>query len=154
MSKFSRLRKLQIDTTKPIRHVLARLDGKPVLHLLPATSVNPHFLNLALKEAHQKAADQAKRKVAGGADAEDKLITADDVARQREEARRDYPGTCIVGWEKVADDDGKEVPFTVEDCRDFVAQLPDDIFDGIRAMCLDNENFRPEVPVDAIAKNS
>lgn len=55
-----------------------------------------------------------------------------------------YPKHVITGWRHVADDDGADVPFTEQDCREFLQALPRWVFDEIRIFAVTAVNFIPD----------
>lgn len=50
----------------------------------------------------------------------------------REDDREVFPRTVMLNWEKVLDQDGKEVLFSREHAKMLLRQLPDWIFDRVR----------------------
>jgi len=52
----------------------------------------------------------------------------------------------VKGWSNVMDKDGKQVEFNAEECSDFLLAIPADLFDDLRAFCLDISNFRDVEP--------
>jgi len=53
-----------------------------------------------------------------------------------------YPKHVIVGWENIPDTDWKAIPYTPEDCADFVQNgLQTWIFNEVRMFAIQAENF-------------
>lgn len=159
MGKFSKLRKLNVDGGRPVRFVIHELEGNPVLRVLPATQANPAYMAYQVEEAAKRAnrlikAEKDKRTK----DPTEVEVKPEDVLKGMENNRREvrevWAGVVVVGWERVLGDDGKPVEFTIEDCRDFLESLPDDIVDRLYPWCGDAGNFRPDVDPTALAKNS
>lgn len=140
MSKFGYLKKLQV-AEKPVDLRLVDLPGEPVLHVLSATEANRKFWRELLA--------RRPNDVGRG-----KRFTAEAIARDRDEDRDLYPGRVVVGWTGIVGEDGKPVPFSVADCTEFLAALPDDLFDEIRAFCTKASHFRESTfDVEEAAKN-
>lgn len=147
MSKFGTLKKTLAISSDAVRFVLAEIewDPRPVLHVKSASYGNPDWTSYVVELAAANAAER-KRKArlarAGGKDPEEDRLTAESIAKDRQQDRDAFPGRVVVGWEGVIDDTGKPVPFTTEDCREFLNALPDDVFDRLRAFVQDANNFR------------
>lgn len=134
MSRFSRFKKSEVDPDRVVKYVLVQLDGEPVLHLKPGTQANKKYFKALLNSA----ATQSRKSQA---------TTMKTVEVNREEDRELYPGCVVVGWEKVLDDQGQAVEFSIEDCRDFLKALPDWVFDDVRNFAGNPANF-VDIPED------
>lgn len=120
-----------------------QIAGEPELILKPATEANKPYFNAVLKRTRR-----GMRALKAGA------ISQKMVADNREEDRELYPQHVIVGWRRVTDAQGENVPFSPESCRDFLEALPDWIFDEIRNFAGDSSNFTGEMAdVESISKN-
>ena len=52
-----------------------------------------------------------------------------------------FPKHVITGWRNVIETSGKPCEFSLEACAEFLAQLPSEIFDEIRAFFANRDNF-------------
>lgn len=142
MSKFGHLKKLHVATDKTVDLRLSDLPGEPVLQVLPALEQNKRYFRELLKRRPANVTTKKK-------------LTAESFARDRDEDREMYPDLVIRGWKGIVGADGKEVPFSKEDCADFLANLADDLFDEIRKFVNNPSNFREATfDVEEVAKNS
>jgi hypothetical protein len=142
MPDFSHLNKLAITALSTMRYPLIELEGSPVLILRPANESNAAYFNALLKANAHAGVRRKKQKIDG------KLT-----AEIREQDRELYPKHVIAGWEAVVDSDGKDVPFSMEAAVEFLAALPNWIFDGVRTSALDPENFIGNMNVEEQAGN-
>jgi hypothetical protein len=149
MSKYDYLKKKEPKGTVP--YVLERLDkthGEPTLIVAPAFGANKDYFNALLK-----------RRRTGPARLTPKKLTEKLEAHTIEDTRNDdkvlYPRHVIKGWENITDNDGKKVPFSVEEVTEFLKVLPDWIFDEVRVFCVQPENFvEEELPdTEEVSKN-
>jgi len=118
---------------------------KPVLLLKPGGSENRPYFNAMLREMGQNEMRALKRGI----------MTAEQLDKTREVARRLIPEHCVAGWEGVKDYGGALVPFTVEACKDLFRAMPDYMVDGVRGFIDEPGNFLagPAVDVAAVAGN-
>lgn len=65
--------------------------------------------------------------------------------------REVYAETIVLGWENVTDEEGKELPFTVQNCIKLFEDLPD-LFQDIQDQSQRAALFREEV-LEADSKN-
>lgn len=130
MSRFSHLSTLDVPSTLTARCVLYQIKGEPYLLVKPATESNKPFFNEQLKRARRVA-----RAVGSGA------ITAKIVGDNRDDDRRLFPKYIIEGWGGVNDTQGNPVPYSQEACSEFLAALPDWLFDQVREFAGNNANF-------------
>ena len=64
------------------------------------------------------------------------------VLDENEAADRElFPKFIITGWEGVKDQDGNEVPYSHENCREFIAQLPAWLMQDLSNFCGTASNF-------------
>lgn len=142
MSKFEYLTK-QYDPrgrtasfTLPIRGAIDPETGKemtPRLFLQYAGEANRPFHNALMK--FNAKTGLSKKAVQGRSDVGDLALERDlDL----------YPKFVITGWEGIPDDQLRPVPFSSQDCADFVAALPKWLFDEVRMYAMNAVNFLPE----------
>jgi hypothetical protein len=141
---FNHLAKYDV-AREPVPYTLYQLDGEPKLFLQPGTEVNKPYHNALLK----RNAKLAQRFRAGT------KVTREMLKENREHDKILYAKHVITGWEGIVDDDGNEVAFTPEVCRQFLAQLPDWIFDDARVFATNPANFlKDDEPDDADAEDT
>lgn len=138
MPDFSHLSKYDIGG-EPVPYPLFQLDGEPVLFLRPAGEKNKPYHNALLKRNAKLAARfRARTK-----------ITREMLKENREHDRALYGKFVISGWEGIQTKDGEEAAFSPEVCKQFLAALPDWIFDDLRLFAVDPSNFlRDDEPDD------
>lgn len=146
-------------TGKLVLHQIALGGSTPFLTVKPATDATKGYYNAVLRRA-----GKSVRQVQAGA------INASLMNENRDDDRRLYPLHIIVGWGYIKDDgeevvgfmpdaDGAKTPFTKENCHDFVAALPNWLFDDVRQYCGNSVNFVSDehvetaVEVEVAAKN-
>ena len=170
MTSFSKLKNFEATTEKTVWYgtgiSLGSRDGVPIeLELLVchAGQGNKDYLNVVARRSAAKA--QAKggrggRLKRAGSSAAQELTIEQQVARDieavnesRNDDREDYPGTVIRGWRGAYDDEGRETEFTVANCRDLLANLPDEHFDPLRVFVNQMGNFMPVADPEHLAKN-
>lgn len=127
---FSHLKKLDVKAEALTPYTVYVIEGAPVLMLAPATEANTAFFNSVLRRTKE-----AARRIRSG------VVNKETLAANREEDRENYPLYIIKGWSGVTDEDGNNVPFSVDACKEFVAALPDWIFDDIRTFAGNPANF-------------
>jgi hypothetical protein len=69
-------------------------------------------------------------------------LSADQMDQTRAKSRKMYAQFVICGWENVFDASGQEVPFSGEAATQFIAALPDWIFDEMRHFFEEPANFK------------
>jgi len=136
---FSYLKNLEVKN-KTAEYSLFQINGEPTLILKPATEVNKGYFNSVLRRSKRNL-----RAMKSGS------ISQKMIKETREEDKELYPKYIISGWKDVKDSAGKDVPFSPENCVDFLEALPDWIFDDIRNFAGSSENFSGEV-IDVKAK--
>lgn len=141
---FNKLKKLDVKATKTTTYEFVELEGRPKLTVKSATEANKLFYNQVLKRMKRN----SRTMQAGQANAE--LLAAN-----RDEDRELFPKYVITGWSNVVNDEGTEVPFNEQNCKEFLDALPDWLFDGLREFCSSPANFIEEgVPdVEDLSKN-
>lgn len=111
------------------------LDGKPTVQCRFAGEYNkPYFSKfIAGSEVAKSARKGGKIKV-----------SARVFEQTRDLDKKLYPESVVFGFvegEEPIDTGGGRVPYTTENCRDFLAALPDYMFDELRTYCSDLDNF-------------
>ncbi len=133
MSKFGNLAQYDVKADKAVRYDVEeiRMAGKtPWLMVKPATEANKPFARAQLKSSNKK----LKLSSARG-------ITVESLEATRKDDRALYPKYIITDWGNVFDDEGLEVPFNAENCKEFIDAIPDWIFDQMRQFCAVPANF-------------
>lgn len=141
---FSHLQKLEIKG-KTAEFELDDIPWQPVpvLILKPATQHNKGYFNASLKSSGHKLAKIKRGNI------DEKMLM-----ENRKIDRKLFPEYVVVGWRNVVDSNYDEVPFTKENCTEFLDNLPDWLFDKIREFAVFNENFMPEqIDVEEVSKN-
>jgi hypothetical protein len=130
--KFKNLKNTSnVTASSTYKYIFYELDGEPWIEVRPAAECNKKYFNAVLRK--QKA---TRRKLQAG-----KIDTA-MLKQNREEDRELFPKfVCTGRWGGWTDNEGKEIPFTVENARDLFDQLPDYMFDEFRADCNILSNF-------------
>ena len=131
---FEHLKELEVKD-KTAEFPLTALRGCPKLIVRPATESNPSYFNEVLRRYSKMIRKVSQKK--------EITVTTDDLARNRNEDRNLFPKYVITDWKDVVDSKGNNVPFSEENCREFLKALPDWIFDSIGIFCRDNSNFVP-----------
>lgn len=144
MADFSYLKTLDVveRTAEFTLHQIAINGVSPTLVLASATEANKPYFNALLKRAGKSA-----RQVRAGA------VSASLIEENREEDKALYPKHVIKGWTGVTDANGADVTFSSDDCIDFIAQLPNWLFDDIRNFAGNPANFTDLIDVEVNAKN-
>lgn len=73
-----------------------------------------------------------------------KLATRLSDEKSLEIMREVYAEAIVLGWDKVVDRDGNEMPYSRENCIKLLTDLPD-LFDDIRAAAEERATFQHEV---------
>lgn len=146
MANFANLQFKSKDTGRFTFYGIELLDHKgslvtPIFVVRNAGESNKPYFNEMLRRAEHLARRKAK-------------VTVELIKDNRDRDRDLYPKHVIVGWENVVDADGKPVPFSQDDCRAFLASVPDDMFDELREFCREAVNFRETTDGAAAAGNS
>ena len=140
---FEHLEKVKLSKNVTAEYHMSQIeiDGKiPVLTVKPATDLNSQLTSALLK----KQKTSRKRKI------DVRLLE-----ESRQEDRELYSKYVIVDWKNVIKIDGKEAPFTQQNCLKFLEAISDWIFDELRAFCGKGENFGNNIiDTEEIAGNS
>lgn len=139
MSNFSKLKKLELTSVSTATYTFPNIDGSPQVIVRPATEINKQYFNALLKRARKNARATP---------------TVGIIAENRTEDRELYAQHIITGWtrmEQITDD----TTFNLQNCKDFLAALPDYEFDSLREFCSNPVNFLEGESIDAelTAKN-
>lgn len=111
-----------------VPYVLWFMEGNPTLHVLPAGEVNrPYF------QALLKLVSQSPTKLTA--------LTTARISEERNQDRQLFAKHVIQGWEGVRDTEGNLVPFSYDNCLEFLRALPDNYFDEIRNYAKDLTRF-------------
>lgn len=150
MTDFSHLKSLDVSGEKTVSYNMYQVDlgaGHPVLQVRPASQSNKSYFNAVLKRA---AANKGRGR-------RNLNSLANAVTESRAEDRLMYPQHIVVDWTGVTDASGNEVPYSVDAATDFLAALPDWIFDELTAFCREPSNFssadEAAMDIEATSKN-
>ena len=133
MADFSHLKELDVEASSTAEYTFHQVtvNGKtPVLIVSPATEANKPYFNALLKRSAK-----TSRQVRSG------NINTGLIEENRDEDRELYPKHVVKSWRDVIDAKGKDTPFTVSDCTDFLAALPNWVLDDLFAFCREPSNF-------------
>ncbi len=143
MADFGQLKALEVTADKTAEYTLYQVEGEPTLIMAPATESNIQLFNAALKRAGRA----ANRVLAASK-------TLASIKEGRAQDRELYAWYVVKGWRKVVDVNDDDVPFTRENCHDFLRALPDYIFDDVREYARTPANFVDELPdTEDVAEN-
>ena len=138
MSDFSHLAKLDVGVAEATDYTFYQIEGEPTLTVAPATESNRPYFNATLRRSRKNV-----RAITANS------ISAGMIASNREEDKAMFVAFIIKGWRDVEDSDGKEVPFTQDNVRDFLNALPNWIFDDLRTFVTNPANFLDDGIVEA-----
>lgn len=114
--------------------------GKRVWYALPIAGAPELELKHAGMENKPYAQAVAKANQRSGA-ARRSMSPAELAAANLNIDRAVFPEHVITGWRGIVDADGEEVPFSVDNCRDLLAALPDWIVQGVSIFAGAPRNF-------------
>lgn len=147
MSKFTSIKAQRVSadvTTEYTFHRITVNGVSPTLIVRPAAEVNKSYYNALLRRI---ARSQARSKAGA-------QIDAGTIAENRAEDRELYPQFIVTGWKDTIGDDGKEVPFSQADAKDFLSAIDDFEFDELRAFCSTLTNFSDGVDIKVVAEET
>lgn len=129
MVTFKQLAGLQVrpDVTRELP--LTDLEGVPVLLVSPAAQENPAYYSAIVKRSRaiaKKTPNMSVEQVLAAGVESDKAI---------------YPGTVIRGWRGFVDEEGQDIPFSIDSCRELLQILPAWVFNKVRAFVQNPQNF-------------
>ena len=143
MANFTHLKALQVTADNVVDFELPELGPDAVLKLRSSNEGNSGYMNGLLRLTGQsKGARRKKVKV-----------DAKSMEDMREYDKELYPEHVIVGWGGVQDADGKPVKFSAEEAAMLLEQLPDYLFDELRAFANDPVNFVAVIDSEEKGKN-
>lgn len=147
MSKFSWLEDLAVPGDRIKRFTFTSFPNKPWLDLKPAMSMNKGYRNakMILNDQYIKAWE-AKMKADGRKVEEIEISKGDVVDQERAIERALWPEHVIVGWGNMTDSEGNEVPFSIENAKEFIDALPEEHFDLMRMFASNYEAFKSKGP--------
>lgn len=142
--KFGRLKELDLND-KTAWYDIPELSPKARICLRPQT--DKRYQSAQLQLAANRARSATKKRGA---------VTVQDLQSDRDEDRDLFPRYLFVHWTDVLDDEGEPVEFSVDHAVELCEQMPDWLFDRIRAFTNQPANFLDEPVPDAgeLAKNS
>ena len=143
MANFTHLKAQAVTADNVVDYEMPELGLKAVLQLRSANEGNIGYMNDLLRLTGQTKGAR-RRKV---------VIDAKAMGEMREHDQELFPKHVIVGWKHVPDNEGKDVQFTVAEAVDLVAQLPDYLFDEMRAFANDPVNFVAVIDSEEKGKN-
>ena len=136
------LKKFDVTDESLARFEMPDLGDGACLIVRPATEANKPFFNQSLKRSRRLA-----KAIRRG------HIDARMAAENREEDRELYPKYVIADWENITDENGDMVPFSQENCEDFVQEMPPWMFDELRGFASEISNFFEVMDVRTKIKN-
>ncbi len=146
MADFSHLKALEVTAGRTAEYKIHQItvnERTPALTVGPATEANKPYFNVLLRRAGRSA-----RTIRAG------TISASLVSENREEDLELYSKFVIKGWTDMVDcSTGKDVKFSADECRQFLQELPDWLFDDLRNFCGNPANFTEQMNVEIVAGN-
>ena len=145
MPSFSYMRESAVSEETTVDYQLVHLRGRPVLVVAPGTAENRDLLNEELAEPARPDVKKTPHEIAESLRG----------ARVNRAAR--FSRHVVKGWRGVVDDTGAEVPFSIDNCREFLTSLATEaswIFDDLAAFVRDPSHFVGAFNSDGAAKNS
>lgn len=136
---FSHLKTLEPIGSLVVEFPFFQIEGRPVLKVRHAGRTNAPYAN-ALDKLNAKSG--AMRRLSQG------KLDRRTIDAAREDSRDLFSRFVIVGWENVVDTSGTPAPFTPENCRAWLAALPDYLFEELLRFCADQQNFLPDAPTE------
>lgn len=130
MTDFSHLKQYDVTSDNTVDYPITEIEGSPTLVLRPANESNRAYMNGILRSTGKRGARKSKIKV------DSRMLE-----ELRDYDRELYPEHVIVDWKNVLDVGGEIVKFTPQSAKDFIAVLPNWIFDSIRMFAANPENF-------------
>lgn len=127
MANFSHLKKYDIVEGKVVDY---NVVADHVLKVRIAGESNKPYLSELLRRNAKYA-----RQINAG------KVSAAMLAETRNDDRELFAKYVVAGWENVTDADGNPVTFTIDECWAFLRELPDHMFDDLRAFASNAMNF-------------
>jgi hypothetical protein len=147
MTQFQNLKGAVVSPTAVARFTFHDIEGEPWVEVRSAGEINKPYFNAVLKRTAKN------RRMQRG------QIDTDTLERNRNEDRELYPQHILTGkWGGWKDENGTDIPFSLEGARELMQQLPSYQFDGLRSYCNEPTNFREDVlngaDAEAVSGNS
>ena len=147
---FNHVTKLSVRPEATSTFTFYQIHGRPTLTVRPTGEANPQYMNAMFKRSK----GVARRLRAGD-------MSVDLLEETRDIDLMLYPKFVVTSWDEktVLTDKGEPAPHTADNVGLFLAALPDDMFDDLRAHCGELSNFREDGDgltdddTEAIAKN-
>ncbi len=143
MANFTHLQALKVTEDNVVEYEMPELGPDAVLKLRSANEGNSGYMNDLLRLTGQSKGGRRKKVT----------IDAKAMGEMREHDKELYPSHVIVGWSGVLDDKKKDVTFSAKEAADLIAQLPDYLFDEMRAFANDPLNFVTVIDSEEKGKN-
>lgn len=131
MANFSQLKKVQVTSDSVAPFELHELAPDAVLTLRCSNEANSGYMNGLLRLTGQSKGGR-RQKV---------KVDAKTMDAMRGHDKELYPDHVIVGWKNVVDVKGVAIEYSPEEGGSLLEQLPDYLFDEIRAFANDPSNF-------------
>lgn len=129
---FKNLEGSKVDPNAAVRFTFYSIAGEPWIMVRPAGDMNKPYYNAVLK----RSAKNRQRMLRGNLDEA-------AIARNRNEDKELYPIHVFSGtWGGWLNESGVEVPYSPDNAKALLGELPDDQFDELRAFCNEHSNFR------------
>jgi len=151
----------ELKTVDFVLGMLRGADGKnpPVLKMRSVED-NPEYLAEFLRVGGSRRREKVKQDARRLEESRPEVV--DDMVKQWQDSETEidddlkaYPGTVIVGWENMPNANGEEVPWSVENCRAFLAALREKalwIFKRVRNFALTSTNYVDRAPFPSEVK--
>lgn len=140
MPNFASLKKLEVTSERTAWYELFQIEGTdegpPRLLVAPATEANKPYYNALLRRQQRNATVTRLGRV-----------TAAVLEANRDDDRELFALHVVRNWERVTEDpapgetEPKPVPFSVENCREFLRALPNWLFDDLRMFAMNPLHF-------------
>ena len=111
---------------------------RPGIEMRQANENNPRYFNNLMEVIRRGSARRRPK------------ITAQLVKQNRKTDRRLLAEYCAVSWTGMTNAKGEEVPFSIENCKEFLLALSDENFDIFRDEVADPASFREESDPDDV----
>ncbi len=136
----------ELEPNQSAEYEFSDMKTSPTLTVIHAGQENKGYFNAVLKM--NKLTPQQLRKL--------KNKSMQMVQQDREQDLTLYPQFIVKWWVNVKNTAGVAVPFTKENCEEFLRALPHWLFTEFKGFCNDPTNFLEVSDVDAeeVAKNS
>lgn len=137
MADYSHLKKMEVQKDATVEFEFYELDTSPVL-LVKCTVGNDEYQK-RIRAEREPLERKLKKKTKSGRKRQN--LNTDLMKLLREPDRRHYPGSVVVGWSTNKDANGDEVEYSDDECEQFLAALPDYLFDRLRYFVIEPKHF-------------